>query len=158
MLLKDREPSMSTASWAIRYAASLDNVFMVLSGMSDMGQMEDNISFMKDFKPLTENEKELVARVAEIIKSKEHVACTACRYCVDGCPMNIPIPDIFKLVNKVSMFGEAQLASAKASYENTTKEKGKASDCIGCGQCEGQCPQHLTIIDYLREAAGMLEQ
>lgn len=156
-ILKEKEPSMSAASWAIRYAASLDNVFMVLSGMSDMEQMEDNISFMKDFKPLTDNEKEPVRRATEIIKSKEHVSCTACRYCVDGCPMSIPIPDIFKLVNRVSMFGEAQMNQAKASYTTCTKEKGKASDCISCGQCEGQCPQHLTIIEYLREASEMFE-
>ena len=156
-LLSERDAQLSSASWAIRYAASLNKVFMVLSGMGDMAQMEDNTSFMKDFKPLVEDEKKLLASVADIIRSKERVACTACRYCVDGCPQNIPIPDIFKLVNKVSMYGESQLKAARDSYVNTTKEKGRASDCIGCGQCEGQCPQHLDITAYLKEAAELFE-
>ena len=156
-LLEEELPSASPASWAIRYAASLDNVFMVLSGMSDMSQMEDNLSFMKDLKILNDKEKALVERVAKLIKERERISCTACRYCTDGCPKSIPIPDIFKLVNKVSMYGENRLKAAKDSYEQAVKDRGKASDCIACGQCEGQCPQHLGIIDGLKEAAKLFE-
>lgn len=105
-LLKGARPEMSVASWAIRFAASQENVFMVLSGMSDEQQVEDNLSYMKDFAPLSDEEKDLVAKSAAIIKSKEKVPCTGCRYCTDGCPMKIAIPDNFKLLNRISMFGE----------------------------------------------------
>lgn len=158
-LLKDAEPDMSVASWAVRYAASLDNVMMVLSGMSNIEQMEDNLSYMKDFHPLTVSEKQLVDQVADIIISKERIACTGCRYCVDGCPQKIGIPDYFKLMNDVSKFGEGHIPRAQGYYNHYTGSlgMGKASSCIQCGQCEEHCPQHLPIIKYLEETAAMLE-
>lgn len=158
-LLKGARPEMSVASWAIRFAASQENVFMVLSGMSDEQQVEDNLSYMKDFAPLSDEEKDLVAKSAAIIKSKEKVPCTGCRYCTDGCPMKIAIPDYFKLLNRISMFGEGQLASAKSIYKDRTEKEGhgKASDCVGCRQCEEHCPQHLPITEYLEEAAKTFE-
>lgn len=160
MLLKEAKPDVSIASWAVRFAASLPNVVMVLSGMSSMDQMEDNLSYMSDFKPLTDNEKCLIEKVTEIIMSKESIACTGCRYCVDGCPKNIAIPDYFKLMNEISKFGEPQIASSKQAYSHYTGNMGlgKASDCIKCGKCEQHCPQHLTIRKYLEDTAVILEQ
>lgn len=159
LLLKGAEPNMSIASWAIRFAASLPNVAMVLSGMTNMEQMEDNISYMQDFRPLTENEHRLVEKVAEIISSKENIACTGCRYCVDGCPKKIGIPDYFKLMNDIAKFGEQQIARSKGYYNHYTKTlgMGKASDCIKCKQCEQHCPQHLPITKYLEDTAAVLE-
>lgn len=158
-LLKDAEPDMSVASWAIRYVASLPHVAMVLSGMSSMEQMEDNLSYMSDFKPLTESEKQLVEQVARIIVSRESIACTACRYCTDGCPQKIGIPDYFKLMNDISKFGDRQVQMSKSYYNHYTGTlgMGKASACIQCGQCESKCPQHLPIIKYLEDTAKMLE-
>lgn len=158
-LLKDAKPDMSVASWAIRYVASLPNVAMVLSGMSSMEQMEDNLSYMSDFKPLTESEKQLVEQVAQIIVSRERIACTACRYCTDGCPQKIGIPDYFKLMNDICKFGDRQVQMSKNYYNHYTGNlgMGKASACIQCGQCESKCPQHLPIIKYLEDTAKMLE-
>lgn len=158
-LLEEACPGMSAASWAIRFAASLDNVFMVLSGMSTQEQIEDNLSYMGSFKPLDEKEKELVFKTAGIIKAKEHVACTGCRYCVDGCPMKIPIPTYFKLLNRISMYGDTQIAPAKKSYAEQWQKQnhGKASQCIQCRQCEEHCPQHLPIPSYLEEVAQTFE-
>lgn len=158
-LLKEAKPDMSLASWAVRFAASLPNVVMVLSGMSSMEQMEDNLSYMSDFNPLTESEKQLIEKVTEIIVSKENIACTGCRYCVDGCPKKIAIPDYFKLMNDISKFGEPQIAHAKMYYNHYTGNMGlgKASACVKCGKCEEHCPQHLPIRKYLEDTAAMLE-
>lgn len=156
-LLKEADAGMSAASWAIRFAASPDHVVMVLSGMSSEEQMRDNISFMKDFKPLTEFENELVLKAAGIIRSRQRIACTACRYCVDGCPKNIAIPDYFKLINKISQYGETHLPDAKKAYARKTQDFGRASDCIHCLQCEKRCPQNLPVTKYLEETAKVLE-
>lgn len=158
-LFKKAEPDMSVASWAVRFAASLPNVAMVLSGMSNMEQMEDNLSYMSDFKPLSESERQLIEKVTEIIASKENIACTVCRYCVDGCPKKIAIPDYFKLMNNISKFGETQIAFAKQYYSHYTDSlgMGKASMCVKCGKCEEHCPQHLPIRKYLEDTAAMLE-
>lgn len=156
-VLRDADPDASPASWAIRFAASLPNVVMVLSGISDRAQMADNLSFMKDFEPLSEEEKQICLNVADLIRSKESIPCTACRYCVDGCPQNIPIPDYFKLINEISKFGEAKIPSAKSNYDYMIQSNGKASDCIECRQCEEHCPQHLPITDLLKETAAKLE-
>lgn len=158
-LLQAAAPQASTASWAIRFAASLENVVMVLSGMSTPEQMADNLSSMRDFQPLTGAESETLDKVAQIIKSKESIACTACRYCVAGCPQNIAIPNCFRLMNQLSKFGDAHIGHAKENYSHIVGEmgKGKASACIQCGQCESQCPQHLPIIELLQKVAGTLE-
>lgn len=158
-LFKEAGPDRSVASWAVRFAASLPNVAMVLSGMSNMEQMEDNLSYMSDFQPLSEKEKQLIEKVTEMIVSKESIACTACRYCVDGCPKKIAIPDYFKLMNDISKFGEPQIARAKQYYGHYTGNMGlgKASACVKCGKCEEHCPQHLPIRKYLEDTAVMLE-
>ncbi len=150
-LLKGANPEASLASWAIRYAASLEGVMVVLSGMSNVEQMADNLSYMKDFKPLSESEQATIKKAQAIIDSIENIPCTACKYCVEGCPMNIPIPDIFAARNKQMIWGKME--EGQKDYENKTKETGKASDCIQCGQCEGACPQGLQIISLLQKAS-----
>ena len=140
----------SSASYAIRYAASFEDVFMVLSGMSNMEQMEDNLSFMKEFQPLTEAEYAAIDRVREIIQSQNAIGCTNCRYCVAGCPRQIPIPAIFAAYNRKKIFGEWQ-SSLYGRF--STDGRGKAADCIECGACEQTCPQHLPIIELLKTTA-----
>ena len=148
-------PNLSYASWAIRYVASLDNIITVLSGMSNIAQMENNLSYMKNFKPLNEAEQEVIRQVVNTMDEIESIKCTACRYCVEGCPMSIPIPDIFAARNLQRIYN--QIEGAKHRYNMATKDKGKAHDCVQCGQCEGACPQHLPIITLLQECVANLE-
>lgn len=145
----------SPASYALRFAAGFDGVLMVLSGMSNMEQMEDNISFMKDFQPLTEKEMEAVQKVADIFHQKHAIPCTACRYCTAGCPKQISIPDLFACMNAKKVFNDW---NANYYYSNVhTVHNGKASDCIKCGKCEKACPQHLPIRDLLEDVAKEFE-
>ena len=146
----------SPASYAIRYAAGFEGMFMTLSGMSTIGQMEENLSFMKDFKPLDEKEQEAVRTVVSILRGEGLIPCTACRYCTDGCPMNIEIPSLFKRKNELKQFS-GQEESIRRRYERIISKGGKASDCIECGQCEDACPQHLPIRDLLKEVAATFE-
>lgn len=141
----------SFASYAIRYAASLPNVMLVLSGMSDEAQLCDNISYMKDFMPLTENEKLAIKKVVEELEKLPTIPCTKCRYCVEGCPKKILIPDVFWDYNMAIQFGKTE--KNLGSYRSHTSENGKADDCIRCGKCEGQCPQHLEIRKLLEQVA-----
>ena len=141
----------SPASYAIRYAAGFDNMMMVISGMSNMAQMNDNISAMKDFKPLSETELAAIDKVKEIFNSKNLIPCTACRYCVDGCPKKILIPDLFGCLNSKKVFNNW---NTDYYYNNVyTTRNGKASDCIKCGKCEHACPQHLEIRKLLDDVA-----
>lgn len=146
----------SNASYAIRFAAGCDNVVMVLSGMSDMDQMNDNISYMKEFKPLSEKEQEAVEKVCNIFRPKGMIQCTACRYCVEGCPKQISIPDLFSCYNSKKIFNDWN--SEYYYKEAHTVDKGKASDCIKCGKCEKICPQHLPIRDLLVDVAKEFEK
>lgn len=146
----------STASYAIRFAAGFDGIFMVLSGMSNLEQMRDNLSFMEDFKPLDEKERAAVTRVCEILHSKHLIPCTACRYCTDGCPKKISIPDLFACMNAKGIYHDW---NADYYYDEVyTKHGGKASDCIACGKCERSCPQHLPIRQLLRDVAAEFEK
>ena len=143
---------LSYASWALRYVASKENILAVLSGMSSLAQMEDNLSFMRDFKPLNEHEMEVIAKAQEALDADKSIACTACHYCTKGCPMNIPIPEIFNVQNRKKGSPEFR---TKREYTIVTEGKGKASDCIQCGQCEAACPQHLPIISLLEECRAL---
>ncbi len=156
-LLKAAEPDMSVASWAVRFAASLPNVMMVLSGMSDEAQTADNTGYMEDFKPLTEAETAMLAKAAEIIHAAVAIPCTACRYCVDECPQKIAIPDYFAIYNDLKHFGPGQAIIAFTYYGNLNQHHGKASECIECGNCEARCPQHLPIRDWLKKVAETME-
>ena len=137
-------PDGSPASYAIRYAAGFEDIVMVLSGMSNMEQMEDNISYMADFKPLSAEEHEAIEKVRTLYQAQNKIPCTACRYCVDGCPAGIPIPEIFALRN-AKLGGEEVDAAAYSAFPAT------AASCVDCGQCESACPQSLQIRDLLRE-------
>ncbi len=150
----EANPDASYASWAIRYVASLDGIITVLSGMSNIAQMEDNLSYMKDFKPLDDREKKVIEEVQRILRDDVQIKCTACHYCTEGCPMSIPIPDIFAIYNK-GMVSTVIDEWLKKDYSRTVEGKGKASDCIECGQCEGVCPQHLPIIQLLKKCRSM---
>ncbi len=155
-ILKSENASASPASWAIRYSASLDGIITVLSGMSDMAQMEDNISFMKDFLPLSDQERETLKKVREKLEDVDTIRCTGCRYCVEGCPKGILIPDIFRIANNEIIY-EGK-GDARRRYENLTKENAKASDCIRCRRCENICPQHLPVVDLLAKTAVEFER
>lgn len=146
----------SPASYAIRFAAGFEGIKMVLSGMSDISQMEDNLSFMKDFKPLDERENAAIKRVCEIFKSLHTIQCTACRYCVAGCPKNIIIPDCFSCLNTKKLCNDWN--PGHYYREVVTKHGGKASDCIRCGKCEQICPQHLPIRELLKDVAAEFEK
>ena len=152
---KEKEPTLSIPSWAIRFVASLPNVKMVLSGMSNMEQMKDNISYMKEFKPLNEEELAIVKDGAKIINDSIAIPCTGCDYCADGCPSNIAISKYFSLYN-IEKQGKSE-KSQKDAYEELTKNFGKASDCVSCGQCESVCPQHLSVIKHLKDVVKCFE-
>jgi len=154
-LFKTRSPGLSVASWAVRFAASLPGVLTVLSGMSNLEQMEDNLSYMEHFSPLSPQEQAVIGKVSEILRNTPTVPCTKCQYCVDGCPQGINIPGIFAALNHFKVYGNPVVA--KNQYKGAVKDKGRASDCIACGNCESHCPQHIEIIETLKEAAKRFE-
>ncbi len=145
----------SPASYAIRFAAGFEGIAMVLSGMSTFEQMEDNLSYMKDFKPLNEEEQRAIAQVQDIFKNQNLIPCTACRYCEAGCPKQIKIPDLFAVQNSKQIHHDW---NADYYYGVHTSEGSKASDCIKCGKCEKACPQHLPIRELLVGVAEEFEK
>ncbi len=157
-LFKQYHPDWSVSSWAIRFAASLDNVKMVLSGMSNMEQLLDNTNYMTDFQPLTEEEQSVIRQATDMINANIAIACTGCSYCTEGCPMKIAIPKYFSLYNADMQEVKSKGWTPQGEYYNRlTEEFGKASICIACGQCERACPQHLPIIKHLQTVAGHFE-
>lgn len=156
-MLRAHDPDASLASWAVRYAASLDNVMVVLSGMSNEAQMLDNTGYMQSFCPLDDTEQALLQKAADTIREFITIPCTACRYCTDGCPERIPIADLFSVYNYYKRFPNTQLGIARMTYNYFTKSAGKASHCVGCKRCESHCPQQIEITKWLKEIAAVLE-
>jgi hypothetical protein len=152
-IFRAADPAASPASWALRYAASLDGILTVLSGMSDLAQMRDNIATMRHFRPVSPAEADLFLRARAALDADPAVPCTGCRYCVGGCPRSIPIPDIFAVRNDVAR--DPGWDGGKQRYAIATAAGPKASDCIACGRCEAACPQHLPIVSLLRDCRSM---
>ncbi len=154
-ILKAIRPDKSLASWAFRHVGSLPGIATILSGMSTPEQMEDNINTFKDFEPLSEEELAAIDKVKEIMNRVELAGCTSCKYCVEGCPMGISIPDVISAVNTKRKFpGDMR---PQFFYNGLVDRYSHASDCIACGQCEGVCPQHLPIISLMQEAVEKFE-
>lgn len=156
-ILRQAHPDWSPASWAIRFAAGLEGVVMVLSGMSDMSQLEENTAFMAAPAPLTGEERALLAQVAELLSALPAVPCTACRYCVDDCPQRIPIPEYFALYNADQPALRQGRPANREAYAGLAGSGGKASDCVVCRRCEELCPQHLPITDWLKRVKSTYE-
>lgn len=144
----------SPASYALRFAAGFPGMMMVLSGMSSMEQMRDNLSFMADFRPLNDTELAAITRVQAIFRGKHLIPCTSCRYCTDGCPKHIAIPDLFATMNTRQLYRDW---NAGYYYDIHTMDGRKASDCVKCGKCEHVCPQHLPIRKLLEDVAKEFE-
>lgn len=152
---KAKRADKSVASWALRFVGSLPGVMTILSGMSNEEQMADNISTFADFDPLDDTEMQLIDEITADILKVPQIGCTACKYCTPGCPMKISIPDVFRTVNTLRRYPDDW--RAKNFYRGVASRGGSAGDCVGCGQCESVCPQHLPIIELLKEASQILD-
>lgn len=137
----------------LRFVHSLLQVNIILSGMSNLEQVLEN---MEDMALLPESEQDLIMRVAEIIEETTFIACTECRYCTADCPRNIPIPDFFAMYNACRRDPQENW-KIQPVYQRTATDQAKASECIQCGQCESHCPQQLGIISHLKQVAGMFD-
>ena len=153
-ILKTASPGASLPSWAIRYVASLPGILTVLSGMSNIEQMQDNLSYMKEFTPLSEQDQQVLHEAQRILGKSKTIPCTACRYCTEGCPKQIPIPDLFAAANLA--LGSGQLSESQKAYSQVP-EGHRASDCIACRKCESVCPQHLPISENMKKLKDMFE-
>ena len=151
-VLETAAPEKSCASWALRFVASQPGILAILSGMSSIAQMDDNLDTMKDFRPLNEAEADVIRKAQECLNADQAIPCTACHYCTKGCPMGIPIPEIFTVANRRK--GSPHFRTVR-EYNIVTQGKGRAADCIQCGQCEAECPQHLPIISLLEKCREM---
>lgn len=149
---------MSIASYAIRFCAELPNVMTILSGMSNMEQVIDNVSYMDEPKPLSDEENMVIQKVVGIMNKKELIQCTKCNYCTDGCPKNIAIPKYFELHNNLKLANDLNSDVIKEAYEEIKLNNGAPSECIKCKACENVCPQHLSITDYLGKINWMFEK
>ncbi|MBR0081324.1 MAG: aldo/keto reductase [Clostridia bacterium] len=154
-LFRQANPDRSFASWAIRFAASLDGVLTVLSGMSTIEQMKDNLSYMTNFEPLNDAERRVLHEAERILGATNTIPCTACRYCTEGCPKQIPIPDVFSATNL--LLGSGRREEAEAAYAALPIGR-SAADCIACRKCEKVCPQHIEVSERMKETVKLFEQ
>ena len=157
-VLASADPALSAASWGIRFAANLEGVLVVLSGMSDVAQMEDNISFMKDFDGLTEEQSAVVDRARETLNRIPLIPCTTCNYCAKVCPMEIGISGTFTAKNMYTLYDNLSYAARQERWLVGGHGRKQAVNCIRCGACEGVCPQHIQIRDELQAAAKLFDQ
>lgn len=154
-LFQAQNPDWSTASWAIRFAASLEHVKVVLSGMSNLEQVLDNTSYMAQFQPLTQEELKVVYQAVHRMNQTIAIPCTGCSYCTVNCPAQIAIPKLFSLYNADLQERKEKDWTIQCSYyENLISETGKPESCVDCGQCERMCPQHLSIRSHLRTVSA----
>ena len=154
-LLQKADPQASLASWALRFAAGLPGVAMVLSGMSTLEQLQQNVALFDRMKPLSDEEKAVLVQAAEMLRAAGTIPCTGCKYCVEGCPAEINIPAVLSILNEYARFGS--LESAKRGYGFRTRGKGLASACVNCGQCLDVCPQHIESAIHMARAAELFE-
>lgn len=155
-VLKEAEPDSSAASWAIRFAADLEGIVTVLSGMSNVAQMKDNLSYMKDFKGLTQRQKEVLGKAQEELLRVPIIPCTACDYCAKVCPNNIGISGSFTAMNYMILYSNRDLARRQEGFKVGGAGKAQASTCIQCGKCEEVCPQHIAIREKLKMVSEKL--
>ncbi len=155
--LRSVRPDASIASWAFRFVASLPGIMTILSGMSEEDQMKDNIGTFTSFEPLSPAETDALEEVTSIMLDIPLIGCTGCGYCRDGCPAGISIPDVFRALNTMTLYDEEFRPTAFYRGLVNSGASGKASDCVACGQCESVCPQHLPVIELMKEAARKLD-
>ncbi len=157
-IFKHEEPDMSVASWAVRFAADFDGVITVLSGMSNIEQMKDNLSYMKDFKKLTEKERQIINMARKELSKIPLIPCTVCNYCAKVCPNNIGISGSLTAMNYLTVYKDKKAAAGQEEWLVKRHKKKRAVECIKCGKCEEACPQHISIRDELAKVAEVFEQ
>ena len=153
-LLREARPDLSPAAWAISFVAGLKNVWMILSGMSTLEQVEENCETMHAIRPLTESELCVLGKALKIIRQHTHIPCTACAYCMAKCPVGIRIPDLFSVYNEDRMEGTFSGKDAHIRQYLEFSENAKPDDCLRCGACEAICPQHLPVRELLETVSG----
>ncbi len=158
-IMKEYNPDASAVSWALRYVASMDEVFMVLNGVSSLEQMEENIKIMDSHEKLNQDEYEIISSVIDIINSKITVPCTKCNYCISTCPVNINIPKLFDFYNNQKIENIQTFTAVGNAYVNYSKieSNGIASECIQCGKCVKECPQHINIPEVMEDVKKTFE-
>ncbi len=156
-ILKEANPDVSASSWAIRFAESLEGLICVLSGMSDISQMEDNLKTMKSFSPLNKDEADALNNAAEKLAGLDSIPCTGCKYCMEVCENNIAVPGIFEAMNIYTLYNNMASAKGKFMWNTKASHRNPASECIKCGKCEEACPQHIQIRDELEKTISVFE-
>lgn len=156
-VLKAAEPDSSFASWAMRFAADLDGIITVLSGMSNVAQMEDNLAVMGHFTGLTDSQKETIAKAREELDKIPIIPCTSCDYCNKVCPNNIGIAGSFTALNLLNLYGNREFADNKMYWAVDGQNRKRANECIQCGACEEACPQRISIVEELKQVTKAFE-